>query len=251
MFRFIVVIFFLSLPFFAISQEIVTDRPDQTESSSAVDKGSLQIESGILIGFTEDNLSSKTQILAPTTLFRYGILKGFELRVLSQFESIKESMFSEKTSGMSDLELGTKINLLNKENINTEIAFISHVILPTGSTNLTNDNIGINNKLSISHMLSPTLSLGYNVGYVYFGEGKGDAIYSVAFGVAVTKQVGFYLEPYGSFLEFNRHESNFDAGITYLIKNNIQLDFSFGTGINQTMNYLSLGCSINIKKEED
>ena len=251
MFRLSLVIFFISLPFFAISQEIVTDRPDQTESSSAIEKGSLQIESGILIGFTEDNLSSKTQILAPTTLFRYGIFKGIELRVLNQFESVNERDLSEKTSGMSDLELGTKINLLNKENINTEIAFISHIILPTGSTNLTNDNIGINNKLSISHELSHALSLGYNVGYVYFGEGNGDFLYSVAFGVSVTKQLGFYLEPFGSIVEFNRHESNFDAGITYLIKNNIQLDFSFGTGINQTMNYLSVGCSINIKKEEN
>jgi hypothetical protein len=234
-----------------VSQEMVTDRPDQTESSSAVNKGSLQIESGLFIGFTEDNLSSKTQILAPTTLFRYGIFSGIELRVLSQLEGLNERDLSENTLGISDLELGTKINLLNNKNINTEIAFISHIILPTGSTRLSNNKTGINSKLSISHELSPRFSLGYNVGYIYFGEGKGDFIYSMALGVVVTKRVGFYLEPFGSLVEFDKHESNFDAGITYLIKNNVQLDFSFGTGINQTMNYLSVGCSINIKKEED
>ena len=35
------------------AQTIVTDRPDQTESSSTVGKGNLQIESGILVGFEE------------------------------------------------------------------------------------------------------------------------------------------------------------------------------------------------------
>ena len=36
------------------AQTIITDRPDQTESSSTVEQGSLQIESGILLGSTED-----------------------------------------------------------------------------------------------------------------------------------------------------------------------------------------------------
>ena len=53
--------------------------------------------------------------------------------------------------------------------------------------------------------------------------------------------------------EFDIHEANFDAGLTYLIQDNFQLDASFGTGINHNMNYFSVGASINIskaKKEE-
>ena len=52
-------------------------------------------------------------------------------------------------------------------------------------------------------------------------------------------------------IEFDEHASNFDAGFTYLIKDNFQLDFSFGTGINHAMNYLSIGCSLNIAKEKN
>ncbi|WP_308991602.1 transporter [Mariniflexile litorale] len=230
------------------SQTIITDRPDQTESSSTIEKGSLQIETGVLLGFTEDDFSSERQLLAPSTLFRYGITNGIELRVLSQFESLKDQNSSQKINGMSDLEIGTKIQLFKKENINTEMAFLSHLILSTGSKYLSNNAFGTINKLSISHELSDVLGLGYNVGYDYFGEGSGNLTYSVALGISVTETFGVYIEPYGNFVEFDTHEASFDAGIAYLLKDNCQLDFSFGTGINHTMNYLSLGCSINIAK---
>ncbi|RMH61056.1 MAG: hypothetical protein D6677_12605 [Calditrichaeota bacterium] len=55
------------------AQQIVTDRHDQTEASSTIPKGSLQIESGSLVAFTEFNNSIEKQILLPTTLFRYGL----------------------------------------------------------------------------------------------------------------------------------------------------------------------------------
>jgi hypothetical protein len=40
---------------------------------------------------------------------------------------------------------------------------------------------------------------------------------------------------------------NFDAGLTYLVKDNVQLDFSFGTGLTHKMNYISLGCCWKIE----
>ena len=232
------------------SQTIITDRPDQTESSSTIEIGSLQIETGILLGFTEDDFTSERQLLAPTTLFRYGITKGIELRILSQFESLKSQNSSQKVSGISDLEIGTKLQLFKRENVNTEIAFLSHLILPTGSNGLTNNKFGTINKLSIAHDLSDGMSIGYNVGYDYFGEGNGNLTYSVALGIPITETFGIFIEPFGNLIEFDTLEANFDAGITYLLNDNVQLDFSFGTGINHTMNYLSVGCSINIAKSK-
>ncbi|MBT6440320.1 MAG: transporter [Flavobacteriales bacterium] len=231
------------------AQQIITDRPDQTEASSTVSKGSLQIESGILLGFNESNSEIERQILAPTTLFRYGLTKGIELRVLNQFESIKNQTNLKEINGISDLEIGTKIQLLRKEDINTEIAFLSHLIIPTGTKGLSNVNFGTINKLCISHELSEKSSIGYNIGYNYFGTGKGDLSYSLSFATGISEKLGIYIEPYGELTEFSDYKLNFDAGFTYLAKDNFQLDFSFGTGINNTMNYMSLGFSWNIKKE--
>lgn len=239
---------FVLLSFFVSAQSIVTDRPDQTESSTTVPKGSIQIETGILVGFSEDDTFSERQILIPSTLFRIALVRGIELRVLSQFESVKNELTDKTVSGISDLEIGSKIQLLKKENTFTEIAFLSHLIVPTGSKNLTLDKFGTINKLSISHPLKENIGLGYNIGYNYFGEGKGDFTYSLALGFGITKKLSVYIEPYGDVVEFKNHVSSIDAGVTYLIRNNFQVDFSFGTGINHTMNYMSLGCSINVLK---
>lgn len=228
------------------AQTIITDRPDQTESSSTVIKNSFQIETGILIGFSEENGFTNQQILVPTTLFRYGLTKGFEIRVLSQFENIKNELESKAVSGISDIELGAKIQLFKKDSVNTEVAFLSHAILPSGSKKLSNNKLGIINKLSISHSINESIGIGYNLGYNYFGYGKGDFTYSLAFGFGITNTLGLYFEPYGEVVEFDNHQASFDTGFTYLIKDNSQLDFSFGTGLNYNMNYISIGYSINI-----
>lgn len=248
--RYLFLILFFALFLGELSgQTIITDRPDQTESSSTVGKGNLQIESGILIGFEEEGTARERQILAPTTLFRIGVTKGLEIRVLNQFENAKNQVNSETINGISDLELGFKAQLLQKEDVNTEIAFLSHLIMPTGSTGLSLDKFGTINKLSISHSLTEDIGLGYNIGYNYFGEGKGDLTYSVALGIGITEKAAVYVEPYGDLVELENFVANFDAGATYLVNDDLQLDFSFGLGLNHKMNYMSLGVSWILKRD--
>jgi len=232
------------------AQEIVTDRPDQTESSTTVPLKSFQFEGGVLLGNYNFANSSEQMLLIPTTLLRYGLTKSIELRLVEQLIHIKNKQTSEDNSGLSDLELGAKIQILKNPAINTEIAFISHLLLPTGAISVTNDHVGTVNKLAISHGITDFLDLGYNVGYNYFGTEKGYLTYSVALGLGMTKRIGAYIETYGEVVEFNDWISNFDSGITYLIRDNMQLDLSFGLGLNQRMNYFSVGYSMNIPKRQ-
>ncbi|NJN77122.1 MAG: transporter [Saprospiraceae bacterium] len=234
----------LLIIFGQINAQIITDRPDQTEGSSSVGDGNLQIESGLLLGFENDNGKTVQQILAPTTLFRYGITDGIELRLVHQFETLK---FQDKrTSGISDFEIGTKIELWNKAESKSEVAFLSHLIVPTGTKELGSDKFGTVNKLSISHDVGDGFALGYNVGYDYFGEGKGNFTYALAFGIGINDKVSVYIEPYGDVLDFEALILNFDTGFTYLANDNLQFDFSFGLGINHQMNYVSAGVSWRI-----
>lgn len=228
-------------------QKIITDRPDQTESSSTVMKKSLQVESGILLGFSDNDTLSERHFIGPSTLFRYGVTQGLEIRVVNQFISIRNKNTKEEITGIGDLEIGAKIQILQKEDVNTEIAFLTHVVLPTGSSDVSIGNYGTINKLSISHELSKNIGIGYNVGYNYFGIYNGFFTYSVVLGIGITDKAGIYLEPYGQIGIFgDKHLANFDAGVTYLIKDNFQLDLSFGLGINYNMNYIATGFSWNI-----
>ena len=231
-------------------QTISTDRPDQTEGSTAVPQGSLQIETGFLHELTEIDGIKELHVLVPTTLFRYGLTKGLELRLVGQYESFRNRQTHETFDGFSDFELGAKVELFNEEESKTKVAFLFHAILPTGSKAFTNDKLGTVNKLSVSHELSDKLGLGYNVGYDYFGEGSGNFTYSLVLGLSIYDNFGVYIEPYGEVVDLKTHLSSFDAGFTYLLADNIQLDFSSGVGLNYDMDYIAVGFSINIPKRE-
>ena len=230
------------------AQEIATDRPDQTESSAVVPGGSLQIESGIQVSF--EGAEGLRQLLAPTTLFRYAPVDKFEIRVVSQFESLKTEYGSDAFNGIGDLEVGTKVQLLQKEYVNAEIALLSHVIVPIGTFNEERDDVGVVNKLCVSHQLGSNIELGYNLGYDILPD-ENQFTYSVALGVGVNDKVGIYIEPFGAVSEEGCHASSFDAGFTYLVRDNVQLDFSFGTGINYNMNYLAIGASWRMDADRD
>jgi hypothetical protein len=230
-------------------QELITDRPDQTESSSTIAKGSLQIESGIVLAFEGE--AGTRQLLAPTTLFRYAPVNNFELRVVSQFESVKEQQSTNSLNGISDLEVGAKLQVFKKEYVNIEVAFLSHAVLPTGTFSADKKDVAVVNKICFSHRINAAMELGYNFGYNINPQTENDLTYSIALGVAINDKLGLYIEPYGDVIAVENHISNFDAGFTYLAKENVQLDFSFGTGINHTMNYLSIGVSWLIDKRSD
>ena len=130
-----------------------------------------------------------TQSLIPTNLFRYGLNNNIELRLLTQFEN--QEFENVKISGISDLELGIKIKVLKKENINNEISFLTTLIIPSASNDLSINSFGISNRMIFSHTLSDKTSLGYNLGYDYFGTGKGNLTYTLAIGTSLTEKLGF------------------------------------------------------------
>ena len=238
----IIMILILTLTNVINAQEIVTDRPDQTESSTTIPDKSFQME----MGFGSGNYNNERLSLLPTALFRYGLSKSIELRFGEQLAGFKNKTTFEPDFGLSDIELGVKIQILKKEGINTEIAFISHVIIPSGSSELTGTNYGTINKIAISHGINNFLDLGYNLGYSYFGNGNGDLTYSIVLGIGLSDKMGMYVETFGEYSNFSELTSNVDSGFTYLVKDNLQLDFSLGLGLNQQMNYFSFGFSWNI-----
>lgn len=241
-------LFILIFPTIIYSQDsIISDRPGQSDGSTTLPKLSLQIESGMLLQFYEETNYSEKCIAFPTNLFRYGLTENFELRFANQYQIIRDQISGSEITGISDLELGFKFRLINDTNINTELAILSHLLIPSGSKELTNGKYGSINKIAISHQLSDKISLGYNLGYNYYGYGDGDVTYSITIGNAINDKASVFIEYYGEFTEFKHNISSFDAGITYKISKVFQVDFSSGTGINNTMNFLSCGFVWNIR----
>lgn len=248
--------------------QINTDRPNNTESSLVVPSGASQIETGYqlvtesMVDFANQNgfilERSPAQIQTfPFTIFRVGLYDWIELRAvhsLSQNDVIGNDSYS------NDLEIGTKIQLLNKSSDKFKIAFIGHLILPTGYFTDGSDLYGIYSKLALSNELSNRFSIAYNIGFrkieaTEFIEMLSTA--TVAYSVNSKSTIMFELFTNSMHEEFTTNDANLGGtfSFTYLINDNLQVDFVLGTRVSGSgfykgnSNYFGLGLSWIIPKD--
>ncbi len=235
------------------SEPLVTDRPDATEASSTVGKGVLQIETGGLYESFEENSVTSQSYTFNTTLVRYGILDNIELRLGWDFvegvTKVNGNKLDNVTSGLSPLLLGVKIDITEEKNGMPEIALIGHVFpLFSASKDYRPETTGVDFRFSLSHTLSENSSLGYNIG-AQWGDDSSEAaaIYTLAYGYSFTDKFGMYAELYGDLPEDSSANHYWDAGLTYLISNDLQLDAYVGTSITEGQDILiGLGASFRI-----
>lgn len=234
--------------------ELVTDRPDQTESSAVVPRKSLQLETGFIRESDETTLYKQKSFAYNTTLLRYGFLENFELRMgieyLGEESELISSDSSSSVSGLSPLYAGFKFKISEEEGWKPEIAFLGGMILPfTAGNDFKPQYPAANIRFAFSHTISERLSLGYNLGAEWDGESAIPGyFYSFALGLGVFDKLGMFLESYGLVREKGDAEHMLDAGFTYLLLPNLQLDISGGIGINEyaTDNFISFGLSYRL-----
>ena len=221
-----IILILFSLTFSNNFGQISTDRPDQTEGTHVLRNGDFQIESGWTFNSGGGSLNN---------LLRIGTFKGIELRFSTNLISGHEDMTGLFPS-LDNLEFGAKFKILDKKETLTKISFLSHLSL---STEYSDNSGGLLNRILVSHELSESFELAYNLGYSkYFEQDNGLLVYSLV----ITKSFGNL----GAFVEiFGDSYSNWDLGITYLIKDNLQADISYGQGINNELSYLSIGAAWN------
>ncbi|ULC59861.1 transporter [Flaviramulus sp. BrNp1-15] len=262
--KFIYFIFLFALSFNLFSQEstklsepLVTDRPDATEASSTVGKGVLQFETGGLYETFEANNIKSESYTYNTMLIRYGILDNLELRLGWDFTEgvtkINGNKLDNVASGFSPLLLGMKIDIAEENGSFPEIALIGHVFpVFSASADYRPEYTGIDFRLSLSHTLSKKSSLGYNIGAQWGDDSpEATAIYTLAYGYSFTDKFGMYAELYGDLPEDSKANHYWDAGFTYLVNNNLQLDTYFGTSITEGQDLLlGLGFSYRIQNNK-
>ena len=210
--------------------QIVTDRPDQTEASITVSQKTIQVESG---------MSFESSVKTLNTLFRIGLLDGFEFRLNTNYLMPKDDVLN---ASFLDVELGTKIQLYRAKDAGTNIALLSHVVVPTANDSYSDNGVGVLNRILISHAISESSSIGYNLGYNKRYKQDGAFIYTLSYAKSFGN-LGTYFEVYGS-ESASASLFNFDFGGTYLLNPNLQLDISYGRGINNdSVDYFAAGIS--------
>jgi hypothetical protein len=217
---------------------LITDRPDQTESSVTVPLGALQIETGFIYERNYNAVVEEDYYGYGTTLLRYGIASNWELRFGMAYQTLGTTTLAtseEVTSkGLTPVDLGIKIYLSEERGWRPEMAILTGVTLPgTGLAQYSVNSFAPSMRFSFSHTLTQRLSLGYNLGAEWDGANpEATGIYTLVLGFGATERIGMFIEVYGNIPEGGPADHRFDTGITFLIADNFQLDMSGGLGLN-------------------
>ena len=233
--------------------ELITDRPDATEAPSVVPKGSFQAElGGFYESFDENGIKTESYTYN-TTLLRYGLLDRLELRlgwdIVDQKITDRNLNTEQSISGFSPLLAGVKVAITEEKGCLPEIGLIGHLMLPfTAGSDVKPETTGVDFRFAFAHTLSDRSSLSYNLGAEWGNDSPEAAyIYTLAYGYAITDAFGAYVELYGDFPENSMANHLWDAGITYLVQHNIQLDATVGTSFTDGQDILlSAGISFRI-----
>lgn len=206
-------------------EPISTDRPDQSESSAAVPFKHFQMEFGMNIESTEKEL----QYVHPTILWRVGILKATELRLTTDVVSQKDTS-GKYNVGLAPMSIGFKTNICTAHKARPSIGILSSIVIPYLSTkNVRTRYFAPAFRLAFDHDFKKDISLGYNAGIEWDGFSPQPAfIYTIVNGFGLKKNWSIYYEFYGSIPIHQKSTHNWDAGITYVIKNTMQVDVSGG-----------------------
>lgn len=233
---------------------LITDRPDATESPTAMPKGFLQVETGAFYeNFESDNFKTE-DFTYNTMLVRYGLLENLELRLGYNYTDSKEKFNNTEIASItsfSPILLGFKVGIAEEKGAMPEIGFLGHLNLPFSvNKDIRPINTGVDFRFSFAHTLCQKSSLSYNLGAAWNNDNPEAAyLYTIAYGYSLSDKFGAYIELYGDFPENNKANHLWDAGLTYLISNNVQLDATVGKSITEGQNILlSAGISFRIPK---
>ncbi len=219
--------------------ELVTDRPDQTESSETVGPGYVQFEFGWTHSEDDDD-ADVTSDSFPETLIRVGVVDNLELR-FGFGGYIREDVDGLGTEdGAGDLSVGLKWRLWEESGWRPQTAVLADTSVPTGQTPFSSERFDPSVRLACSHTLTETLGLGYNLAGIWSSEEDGgedrdttaSIAYSVVLGVALSDRLGTFVELFGETpTDEGKPANSFDAGVTYLIADNLQIDVLGGVAL--------------------
>ncbi|WGK65722.1 transporter [Croceiramulus getboli] len=236
-------------------EPLITDRPDATEAPNLVQRGFLQIETGTFYEEFENGPVTQKAWTLNTMLLRYGLLDNLELRLGWDFQEIRTEIAGTELdniqSGLQPLLVGAKIGIADRNGFWPQIGLLGHVYLPlSAGQDFRPETTGVDFRFSFDHSLSERSGIAYNIGMQWRDDSPEAAyVYTLAYGYGLTERLGLYAEIYGDLPEDSSPNHSWDAGLTYLVNPDLQLDATIGSGITTDQELLlSAGFSYRIRK---
>ncbi|WKK75540.2 transporter [Marivirga salinae] len=244
--RYILFLILMGTAFYSHAQEdsiqINTDRPGFSDYPKTIPKGYFQIEAGFSFESETVNLNDKLQLINwNNTLIKYGLTKGWELRLGQTYQS--ERLLEAGTnpeflwiSYSGPAVVGTKIDLLKESELIPQTAILVEYGFNTYSPDRFQRNSFFRVQLSSKYQLNPEWYLMANLGYDERFNDFGRIRFTLNTGYSINEKLSVYAEIYGFRSEFLTPSNYFDGGLTYLINPKFQLDIHAGFDLIQQVN---------------
>ena len=206
---------------------LVTDRPDFTESSSAVPRSRLQLE----IGSEVAGGGGSTNVVPVSVLARYGIARVGELRLgTTPMEATFAPGEDGATRGLADVTVGGKLADSLAEGLRAGVIPWTKLERPTTGATVSSGAIA-----TVALDAGGPVSLAANFGGSYlFDSGASGGFQgrgSVASGIGITRDFGTFVELYATVRPPGPMRLFADTGVTYLLTPHLQLDGYVAAGL--------------------
>jgi hypothetical protein len=221
----------------AVSQSLVTDRPDFTESAITVPKGSVQIESGVTVSKIVDIRTTN----GPELLLRWGFAGQVELRLQSP-----DFVFENGSSGVGDPLVGFKIAFGPISS--WSIAAIALTSIPVGESGSQRRDFEPLAIVTVSREFGQ-LSLGSQIEGTWDGSSEQILLGgTLVLGTPLSDRIGAFAEATVSQEPIGIAAISAHSGLTFSVSHLVQLDLHFGAGLTETAPDALFGAGLSLRR---
>ncbi len=176
--------------------EMVTDRPDFTESTGVVAKRLIQLETG----FTRERNQGGSALDGPELLLRIGLGKRLEFRTGGEGFLWQRMPGAGTVRGHSDVEVAAKIVLLEQGRRLPAVSLLPILSMPLGSPPFSSGGFDPTLKIALSRDLPAGFGLGGNLNFGSLTTPNGrftQSAWSASLGHTLGRGFGGFWEIYG------------------------------------------------------
>lgn len=218
----------------ADSGPISTDRPGFSTGTYTVKPGRMNVEFGYQYALNTHGVDQSTQTI-PQLDLRLGFSEKSELDLLWVGWNINDTNGQSSDSSVADVSIGGKYRLRRGEEYN--LTLLGLLSLPVGSSPSSSDNIDPLLGLLWDYSLADQISLFGVVqssSFKFEGARAYDAQLAIGASFTLSTKLKTFIEMYGIWPSEAQIDDEvvIDAGFTYLLGNDLQVDINVGLGLN-------------------
>jgi hypothetical protein len=226
------------------------DRPNVANSSQVVGNHRVQLETGVQWDRQRD-ADAHVRTLTTPTLLRLGVSDALELRVETDGRTIEHASdplagTHTVSAGWADLSAGVKWHVADQDGVRPSIGLIAEVALPTGSARLRGSGFRPAVELPVEWDLGHDWSLGVMPGVVRDSDVT-YGVFAASVGKAFNERLHGFAEVAAPQIGHGT-QAQVDAGVSWLVSRDCQLDAMVVHGVNRQTPGLSLAFGVSVRR---